>query len=110
MDVIYSNTYDKDIDASDTMYVYSENKYYGRGVLFVNNTNTLLDKLSYQSSTEKPEWHYIRLKTKWESNAKVYNDIIMLDGLKESYTDRFFNGGSIDVINGIANVQMISCN
>lgn len=117
MDVLYSNMdvtnqVNADYDKSATFYMYSNNSSSGRGQLFNNSADTRIDELFYTNpyGTEKPEHHYIRLAKKWESNAKVYNDIISFDDIKAGYEDLFFNGGSFDLIEGIANIQLVSCN
>lgn len=115
VDLIYSNLdefnmVNADYDKSAMFYIYSDNDYSGRGQLFFNTSDNRVDKLQFDSATEKPEHHFIRLATKWESNAKVYTDTIAFDDLKESYKDRFFNGGELDLIEGIANAQLVSCN
>lgn len=118
MDLIYSNLdqFDQvnaEYDKTTTFYMYSDNEASGRGQLFLFDADHRLQYINYDNPiviSEKPEEHYIRLATKWESNAKIYNDIIPLDDMKMGYEDRFFNGGNLDLVEGIANVQLISCN
>lgn len=110
MDVLYSNTRQAETDFKDTFYMYSDNRYSGRGQLFLNNSDTRVDNLTFQSATEKPEWHRIRVATKWASNSSVYRDVINIDNVKQSWTDRFFNGGDFQLTDGIANVQLIKAN
>ena len=48
--------------------------------------------------------------TKLFSNYEVYNDAIILDNLKFNYSDRWFNGGEINLVNGTLNGVFISHN
>jgi hypothetical protein len=107
-DVLYSNTNSTEIDRSVTFYMYSTNLKSGRGQLFINNADQPLDELHYTNvGQEKPEWHAIRIYEKSISKSKIYRDIFMLSDIKMNYSDRYFNGGTINLMSGIIEAEYV---
>ena len=110
-DTIYSTDIMTDNNFPDvTFNLCSENEYNGLAGLFYITDFDRLDTLTYPIGNEKIEQHYLRLMTKLFSNYEVYNDAIMLDNLKFNYSDRWFNGGEINLVNGTLNGVFISHN
>jgi hypothetical protein len=88
----------------------SSNEHNGLAALYYFNDIDVLDKLTYSIGSEKIEEHYIRLIVKLFSKYEKFNDIIYLDDLKFNYSDRWFNGGTLDLIEGTVNGCFISHN
>jgi hypothetical protein len=106
-DVIYSNSESETVDAEETFYIYSENDYGGRGMLYRDTSDSPVDTLTYPYGSEKPEWNYIALMTQLYSRCQVNRDIISINDFRLLYADRFVNSASIDVLTGLVRVSTV---
>jgi hypothetical protein len=104
-DVMTNNTF-PDV----TFNLCSNNLYNGLASLYYNGDVNRLDTLTYPIGNEKIEQHYLRLITKLFSQYEIFNDEIYLDDLKFNYADRWFNGGTLNLINGTVEGQFIKHN
>jgi hypothetical protein len=110
-DTIYSSdTVTENAFDDVTFFMCSKNKYNGLASLYYQNDETILDTCTYPIGKEKIEEHYLRLIVKLFSKYDKYNDIIYMDDLKFNYSDRWFNGGTFNLIEGTVSGCFISHN